>query len=82
MLGQQQVTATTLPEVVRQINRILGLIQQGGLSLNGLKLDRSRSAAPTGAPGVQDPNLVLVDVGGVITLYIWDGMNWTPVGSQ
>lgn len=61
------------------LNAILASFQQGGLTLNGLKLDRTRTTAPTVAPGIQDPNLVLVDVAGVWTVYHWDGTAWVVV---
>lgn len=62
-----------------QLNAILAALQQGSVTLNGLKLDRTRTTAPTTAPGVQDPNLVLVNVAGVWTLYHWNGAAWAVV---
>lgn len=78
MQGQRQFTAGSVEELVRQLNVVWGLFQQGGLMLGGLKLE-TRDAVPTGAPGKQDPNLVRVDVGGVLTLYHWDGTNWVVI---
>lgn len=79
MQGARQFTATTLPDLVVQLNTVFGQLQQGGVTLNGLKLDRTRTTAPTTAPGAQDPNLVLVDVAGVWTLYHWNGSAWAVV---
>lgn len=61
------------------LNTILSALQQGSLTVSGLKLDRSQTTAPTTVPGIQDPNLVLVNVAGVWTLYHWNGAAWVVV---
>lgn len=65
-----------------RLNQVLGRLQQASLLLNGLRLDVSRDVVPTTAPGIGDPNLVIVNVASVYTLYIWDGSVWTAVGLQ
>lgn len=65
-----------------RLNQVLGRLQQASLLLNGLRLDVSRDVVPTTAPGSGDPNLVIVNVASVYTLYIWDGSVWTAVGLQ
>jgi hypothetical protein len=66
----------------REVNRILALLQSGGLLLGGLRLDTQRVAVPTAAPEPGSPNLVLVDDAGTMTFYVWDGATWRVVGTQ
>lgn len=82
-LGQVQISATTLPEVVVQLNTILGRLQQGAVICRGLKLDTTRTSAPTAAPGAGDPNLVVVNVAGTVKVYIYDvATGWVVCGTQ
>lgn len=82
-LGQAQISATTLPEVVVQLNTILGRLQQGALVCRGLKLDTTRTTPPTAPPDAGDPNLVAVNVAGTVKLYIYDvAAGWVVCGTQ
>lgn len=81
-LGQSQFSATTLPDLLTQLNAWVSKLQQGALWIGGIKLDTSRTTAPMGAPGPGDPNVVVVNVAGTVKLYIYDGTNWVTVGSQ
>lgn len=82
MQGIRQFTAQNLSELVVQLNQFVGQLQQGGLMLNGLKLDRALTTAPTATPQPNDPNVRLVNLAGVWTLYLFDGTNWVVVGTQ
>ncbi len=66
-----RVDATDLPGLVEQLNGILARLSGGGMLLRGLRLE-VRSAAPSGAPGAGDPNVVIVNVAGTHKLYIYD----------
>ncbi len=68
--------------VVDQMNAVLARLQSGGLLLGGLKLDATRTAAPTDPPGSGDPTCVSVNVGGTVKLYFWTGAAWIVVGTQ
>lgn len=81
--GQVQLTATTLPDLLTQLNAILARLQQGNLILGGLKLDTNRTTAPSAVPGAGDPNLCVVNVGGTVKLYLYDvATGWVVVGTQ
>ena len=82
LLGQVRVTADDWAGGRDQLNAILSRLQSGALILGGLKLDLSRTSAPVGAPGAGDPSLVLVNVGGTWTFYLYDGTSWIVVGTQ
>lgn len=78
-----RLTATTVEGLRDELNTFLDRLQTGGLVVYGLKLDnQTRTAAPANAPGTGEPNVVIVNVAGVFTLYIYDGTNWVTVGSQ
>lgn len=82
-LGQVQISATTLSDVVVELNAILGRLQQGAIIVRGWKLDTTRTTAPTAAPGAGDPNIVIVNVAGVAKLYIYDvATGWVVCGTQ
>ena len=59
----------------RELNRILVLLQGGGLLLGGLKLDTQRGV-PTAAPQPGSPNVVLATNAGTIEGYAWNGSVW------
>lgn len=69
-----------LRQHIRELNVFLDRLQTGGLVQYGLKLDAlTRTAAPANAPGTGEPNLVVVNVAGVQTLYIYNGAAWAAV---
>lgn len=80
--SQARVQAPDLATLIDQVNTILSRLQSGGLLLNGLRLDATLTAAPSGAPGANDPNLRLVTVSGTVKLELWDGSAWVVVGTQ
>lgn len=75
--GQVQFTATTVEDLVVQLNNYASRIQAASLILTGLKLDTSKTVAPTAAPGAGDPNVVARTIAGVVTYYHWNGAAWT-----
>lgn len=75
-------TANDLAALRTEVNRILARLQAGGLQLGGLRLDTQRTVAPTVAPPAGAPNVVLVNLSGVITAYVWDGSAWQVIGTQ
>lgn len=79
---QVRVDAEEWATARAQLNAILATLQQGGQLLAGLRLDVSRTAAPSAAPNRGEPNAVLVNVSGTIKLYLWDGSAWVVVGTQ
>lgn len=82
-LGQVQISATTLPDVVVQLNAILGRLQQGAVIVRGVKMDTTRTTAPTAAPEAGDPNVVVVNIAGTVKLYIYDvATGWVVCGTQ
>lgn len=80
--GQLRLDAADWPTGRDQLNAILAKLQQGALTLRGLKLDIQLTAAPTGAPGAGDPNVVMVNVAGTVKLYVWTGAAWVVAGTQ
>jgi len=82
-LGSQvRVTADDWQAGREQLNAILSRLQSGALILGGMKLDLSRTSAPTDAPGPGDPNFVVVNVAGTYKFYLYDGSAWIVVGTQ
>lgn len=77
MSGNVQFTATDLKDLVVQLNTFAARMQVGSLILGGVKLDTSKTVAPTAAPGPGDPNIVARTIAGVITYYHWNGAAWT-----
>ena len=77
MSGNVQFTATTLPDLLVQLNTAFARLQAASLILNGVKLDTSNTVAPTSAPGPGDPNVVARTIAGVVTYYHWTGAAWT-----
>lgn len=80
--SQVRVDAEEWATARAQLNAILAALQQGGQLLAGLRLDVSRTAAPSAAPGRGEPNTVLVNASGTIKWYVWDGSAWVVVGTQ
>ncbi len=76
MSGQVQFTATTLQDLVVQLNAFASRIQSASLILRGVKLDTSGTVAPTSAPGAGDPNVCARTIAGVVTYYHWTGAAW------
>lgn len=71
------------PVALREdVNRILELLQVGGLLLGGLRMDTQRTVVPVDAPGVGQPNTVMVNDAGTFKWYTWDGAAWVTIGSQ
>lgn len=75
--SQMRVSATTLPELVVQLNDLLSRLQGGGMALLGLRLDTLATAAPTAAPQPGDPLVRAATIAGTLTYYHWDGTSWT-----
>jgi hypothetical protein len=76
-------TATTAEGLRDQLNTFVERFQTGGLVLYGIKLDdTTRTTAPAAAPATGEPNLVVVNVAGVKTLYLYDGTSWVVAGTQ
>lgn len=82
LLSQVRVTADDWAGGREQINAILSRLLSGALVAGGLKLDTSRTSAPSAAPGPGDPNLAVATVGGVVKIFIYDGTSWVAVGTQ
>lgn len=82
LLSQVRVTADDWAGGREQINAILSRLLSGALIAGGLKLDTSRTSAPSAAPGPGDPNFVCCVIGGTAKLYCWDGTSWLVVGTQ
>lgn len=81
-VGQFRIDADDWKTGRDQLNAWLARVQAGATVLRGLRLDTQLSAAPSGAPGTGDPNLVLVNTGPTVKLYVWTGAAWVTVGSQ
>lgn len=77
MSGQVQFTAQSHEALLVQLNNFAARLQAGSLILGGVKLDTSKTVAPTVAPGPGDPNIVARTIAGVITYYHWTGAAWT-----
>lgn len=77
MSGQVQFTATSLPDLLVQLNAFAARVQSASVILRGLKLDTSATVAPTAAPGPGDPNVRAATIAGVVTYYHWTGAAWT-----
>ena len=72
-------TATTLEELLGQVNTYAERHQNGSMAVLGVKLDLQRTAAPVDAPRALEPNLVGATVGGVCKIYWWNGAAWVAV---
>lgn len=81
--GALRIVASDLPTVIVELNRILELLQQGGLVQFGLKLDTQTTAVPVDAPTAGQPNLRVVNVAGTHKLYLYNlATGWVVVGTQ
>ena len=75
--SQVRVDATTVAQLVVQLNDLLARLQSGTLGLKGLRLDASSTVAPTAAPAANEPWIRAATIAGTVTYYHWTGASWT-----